>query len=145
MKYLTKSEKQTFNLGKKLAKKLKGGEILALIGELGAGKTVLIKGVAVGLGIKRIITSPSFVLMKVYPVKIRNSKFEIRNLVHIDCYRIKKPQEILDIGAIEYFSQADMVTVIEWADKIKKILPSQRIDISIKIKGENSREIMVLK
>jgi tRNA threonylcarbamoyladenosine biosynthesis protein TsaE len=138
MKYLTKSAKQTLNLGKKLAKRLKGGEILGLIGELGAGKTVLIKGIAAGLGIKKIITSPTFVLMKVYPVKGK-----IKQLVHIDCYRIKDPQEIADIGATEYFGQEDTVTVIEWADKIKKILPQERINISIKIKGENSREIIV--
>ena len=139
MKYLTKSEKQTFNLGKKLAKQLKGGEVLALTGELGAGKTVLIKGIAAGLGIKKIITSPTFVLMKVYQMGIRNQESGIKNLVHIDCYRIKNPQEITDIGAPEYFGRPDMITVIEWAEKIKKILPRQKIEIRIKLKNENTR------
>ena len=67
-KITTTSAKQTFNLGKKLAAKLRGGEVLALTGPLGAGKTVFIKGLAAGLGIKQIITSPTFTLMKVYPL-----------------------------------------------------------------------------
>jgi len=151
MKYLSTSEKQTFNLGQKLAKTLKGGEVLALTGELGAGKTVLIKGIAAGLGIKKIITSPTFVLMKVYP--ITNYRLPITKLVHIDCYRTTNPQEIADIGATEYFGRPEAITVIEWADKIKKILPRrrqgfggqarQKIEIEIKLKGENSREIII--
>lgn len=138
MKHITKSEKQTFNLGKKIAKTLKGGEILALIGELGAGKTVFVKGVAAGLGVKQIVTSPTFVLMKVYPIKDK-----IKQLVHIDCYRIINPKEIFDIGATEYFDRKDTVTMIEWADKIKNILPKRRISINIKLLKDNLREITI--
>jgi len=112
-----------------------------LTGQLGAGKTVLIKGIAWGLEIKKIITSPTFVLMKVYSIK--NSKLKIKNLVHIDCYRTKNSQEIIDIGATEYFGRQDTVTVIEWADKIKKILPKKTIQIIIKLRGENKREIII--
>lgn len=151
------SEKQTFNLGKKLAQQLKGGEVLALIGELGAGKTVLVKGIAKGLGIKKIITSPTFVLMKIYEIQATSYKFTPHNpskaricvglqankLVHIDCYRIKNPQEIVDIGATEYFGQKDTVVVIEWADIIKKILPKDRLEIEISLKGEKGRKIVV--
>jgi len=74
MEYITASEKETFNLGKTLAKKLKGGEIIGLNGNLGAGKTILAKGIAKGLGIKQNITSPTFILMKIYQVKNRKSK-----------------------------------------------------------------------
>lgn len=138
-KIITRSEKQTFTLGQKLAQQLKGGDVLALTGELGAGKTVLIKGIATGLGIKKIITSPTFVLMKVYPVKGK-----IKQLVHIDCYRIKNPQEIIDIGATEYFHQPDTVVVIEWADKIKKILQTgQKKKIMLKLIDKNIREITI--
>lgn len=163
MKYITKSEKQTIALGKKIAKTLKGGEILALSGDLGAGKTTLIKGIAQGLGIKKIITSPTFVLMKVYNVAngkwlmangkqkraighklqaISHKPYAISQLVHIDCYRIKSPQEILDIGANEYFGKEDTVVVIEWADKIKKILSKNLININLSLgKNLNERKI----
>ena len=145
MKYTTNSEKQTFNLGKKLAKTLKGSEVLALVGELGAGKTVLIKGIAAGLGIKKIITSPTFVLMKVYKIGIRNQELGIRNLVHIDCYRIKNPQEIADIGATEYFGRPDTIVVIEWAEKIKKILSTrQKTNIIIRLKNNSNQRIINL-
>ncbi len=156
-KIITKSAKQTYNLGKKLAQKLKGGEVLALTGELGAGKTVLIKGLAAGLGIKKNITSPTFVLMKVYPITVNRQpsteakrlsvigyRSTINKFVHLDCYRTKNPQEIVDIGATEYFSQKDTVTVIEWADKIKSILPTRQTKkIIIRLKGKNLREITI--
>jgi len=72
----TYSEKQTFNLGKKIAKKLQGGEIIGLTGDLGAGKTVFIKGLAKGLGVRQAVTSPTFVLMKIYKT---NLKFKNQN------------------------------------------------------------------
>jgi len=128
-KIITNSEKETVELAKKYASKLKGREVIGLIGELGAGKTIFTKGLAAGLGVKQTITSPTFVLMKIYP--IRNSKFEIRNLVHIDAYRIKTPQDIIAIGAQEYFNRSDTVTVIEWADRVKKILPKKTKIVNI--------------
>jgi len=142
-KYLTTSEKQTFNLGKKLTNTFKGGDILALSGSLGAGKTIMAKGIAAGLGIKKIITSPTFVLMKVYSIKAKSYKLIVNKLVHIDCYRILNPQEIIDIGAVEYFGRPDTIVVIEWAEKIKNILPRQIIKINIKLKKNNEREIII--
>ncbi|MFA6255401.1 MAG: tRNA (adenosine(37)-N6)-threonylcarbamoyltransferase complex ATPase subunit type 1 TsaE [Patescibacteria group bacterium] len=142
-KILTKSEKQTHSLGKKLAKQLRGGEVLALTGQLGAGKTVLVKGIAAGLGIKKIITSPTFVLMKVYHLQPTTYNLPPTQLVHIDCYRTSSQQEIADIGAAEYFGRKDTITVIEWAEKIKKILPSQKIEIEIRLKRQNTREITI--
>lgn len=149
MKHVTKTEKQTFNLGKKIAKNLKGGEVLALTGDLGAGKTIFTKGLAEGLGVKKIVTSPTFILMNVYKLKTRNLK--LKTLVHIDCYRLHDANELENIGATEYFGQADTVVVIEWAEKVKKILPKNRLNISIKISEsgsgknlKNSREIAIL-
>jgi tRNA threonylcarbamoyladenosine biosynthesis protein TsaE len=141
MSQLTSSAKQTFNLAKNFAKKLGGGEVIGLIGELGAGKTVFVKGLATGLGIKKNITSPTFVLMKIYPVT--NFKFQISNFVHIDAYRIKNEKDVLSIGAEEYFNQLNTVTVIEWADKIKKILPLNAVIITLKNKGKNTRQITI--
>ncbi|OGY44880.1 MAG: tRNA (adenosine(37)-N6)-threonylcarbamoyltransferase complex ATPase subunit type 1 TsaE [Candidatus Buchananbacteria bacterium RIFCSPHIGHO2_01_FULL_39_14] len=143
-KILTHSEKQTFDLGKKLAKALRGGEILALTGPLGAGKTVLAKGLAAGLGIKKTINSPTFILMKIYQLKAKNLKLKANKLIHLDCYRLKNPQEIINIGAKEYFGQPNTITVIEWAEKIKSILPSgQTKNIRIRLKGANHRQIII--
>lgn len=128
MKITTLSEKQTINLGGKMAKKLQGGETIGLIGELGAGKTILVKGFAKGLGIKETITSPTFVLMKVYQIK--NEK--IKNFCHIDAYRIKNGQSLIDIGAQEYLNKPKTITIIEWADQVKDILPKNTIFVKIK-------------
>lgn len=128
MRFLSASEKQTFNFAKKFSKNLKGGEILGLIGDLGAGKTVFTKGLAKGLGIKQTLRSPTFVLMKAYPV-VRRAP--IKFLVHIDAYRLKSAKSFAAIGAHEYFNRPDVVTVIEWADKIKKNLPKKARLINI--------------
>lgn len=138
MKYLSKSEKQTKKIAERLAKKLKGGEVIALTGNLGAGKTTFIQGLAKGLKIKKNVNSPTFVLMKIYPVE--NSC--VLYLCHIDAYRIKNPMELADIGALEYFRDKNTVSIIEWADKIKSILPKKNIEIIIKhAKKENERTI----
>jgi len=143
-KILTHSEKQTFNLGKKLTKTFCGGEIIALNGPLGAGKTILAKGIATGLGIKKNVNSPTFVLMKIYPIRIKSRELRINNLIHIDCYRIKSAQEIIDLGAKEYFGQPNTITVIEWAEKIKSILPKKQIiKILIKLRSKDTREIVI--
>ncbi|MFH1661779.1 MAG: tRNA (adenosine(37)-N6)-threonylcarbamoyltransferase complex ATPase subunit type 1 TsaE [Candidatus Falkowbacteria bacterium] len=138
MQYFTTSEKQTFNFAKKFAKTLKGGEVIGLIGDLGAGKTVFTKGLASGLDIKNNITSPTFVLMKIYKTSNRSS---IKNLCHIDAYRIKTHQDIIAIGAQEYFNREDTITVIEWADNIKKILPKKTRFITLKNLEKNKRSI----
>jgi len=101
---------------------------LGLIGDLGAGKTVFTKGLAQGLGVKKVISSPTFVLMKVYRV---NRSGKIKKLVHIDAYRLKNDADAAAIGISEYFSRTDTVAVIEWADKIKKVLPKNTKFIAI--------------
>jgi tRNA threonylcarbamoyladenosine biosynthesis protein TsaE len=138
MTFLSISEKQSFNFAKKFSKKLNGGEILGLIGNLGAGKTVFTKGLAKGLGVKKNITSPTFILMKLYPV---SGHKQIKFLVHLDAYRIKSAKNLVDIGLGELLGRSDTVTVIEWADKIKKILPKKTRFISITHKKDNNRLI----
>ncbi len=149
-KIITKSEQETLALGRQLARTLKGGEVLALTGELGAGKTIFTKGVVKGLGIKSVINSPTFVLMKIYPVRglapngvnpVKNKN--IKQLVHIDCYRITDVQQIAEIGASQYFTEPQTVTIIEWAEKIKNILPKQIIKIKIELKQGNQRKITI--
>jgi len=156
-KIITNSDKETFALGQKIAKGLKGNAIIGLIGDLGAGKTVFSQGLANGLGVKKTVNSPTFVLMKVYPIKSRSARIlpktklfngvnplkhkTLKNLVHIDAYRIKNGQDIINIGAQDYFNRADTVTLIEWADKVKKILPPKTIIIKIEILDNNKRKI----
>jgi tRNA threonylcarbamoyladenosine biosynthesis protein TsaE len=137
MKFISISEKQTFNFAKKFSKELAGGEIIGLIGNLGAGKTVFTKGLAAGLGIKKNVASPTFVLMKAYPVAGHK---QIKWLVHFDAYRVKTAGDLSAIGAKEYFNRPDTVSVIEWADKIKKILPQETKFFIISYKN-NSRII----
>ncbi len=138
-KVITTSEKETFDLGKKIAKNFCGGEIIGLVGDLGAGKTIFTKGIAVGLKLKENINSPTFVVMKIYDVKHKN----IKKFVHIDAYRLKSAEELKTIGIDEYLNRDDVVIVIEWADKIKKILPDKARFINISI--ENQQRIINLK
>lgn len=139
MKFISKSEKDTYNFAKKFASRLIGGEVLCLIGDLGAGKTAFTKGLAAGLSIKNIITSPTFVLMKNY--KANGNK--IKHLAHIDAYRLIDGEQLLGIGVDDFFSQSNCVTVIEWADRVKDIWPKQAIEIEFKIGQGDKREIKV--
>lgn len=132
----TNSTKETYNLGKKNANCLRGGDILTLSGELGAGKTVFIKGLASGFGIKQTVRSPSFNLMKIYKLPAKKA---IKQFVHLDCYRLKNPMEIIDIGLLDYLGQPDTVCAIEWPEKITPLLkkfPTQKIKISILKDGQ---------
>ena len=138
MKFISKSEKETFNFAKKFAAKLPGGEVLCLIGDLGAGKTAFTKGLAVGLEIKNIITSPTFVLMKNY-----KSKTKKISLAHIDVYRLENGEQLEGIGVEDYFNDNSCVTVIEWADKVKDIWPVKAQVIEFKILNGDKREIKI--
>jgi tRNA threonylcarbamoyladenosine biosynthesis protein TsaE len=149
MQVTTKTEKQTHSLGKKFAESLRGGEVIALIGDLGAGKTVFTKGLAAGLGIKQIVNSPTFVVMKIYktanqgPV-CRRGRLEIRNLVHIDAYRLKSGNELKGIGIEDYLNKPETITVIEWADRAKDILPKNTKFIYLKDLATGQREIKIV-
>jgi tRNA threonylcarbamoyladenosine biosynthesis protein TsaE len=144
-KFLTKSEKETEKLGEKIGKKIleekldKTPKILALEGDLGGGKTTFLKGFAKGLGIKEKILSPTFILFRKF--QIPNSKFQ--NFYHIDCYRIEKEKEILNLGFREIIKDPKNIVAIEWAEKIKKILPKKILKIKFKILGKKEREILI--
>ena len=126
----TTSEKETQRFGQGFVRHLKGGEVIGLIGELGSGKTTFVKGLAKGLGIKELITSPTFVLLKDYG-----------KLVHIDLYRLKKPSEIKTLGLEDYLGRPDKICVIEWAERIKKYLPKKTKFIEFDFVNEKTRKI----
>lgn len=131
---ISKSARQTFELGEKLANTLKKGSaswrIIACYGELGSGKTTFVQGLAAGLGIKKRIVSPTFIFIRQYS-----------NFYHIDLYRIEKPEDARGLGLEEIFAEKNAIIAIEWAEKIKNLLPKKRIDIKFEILNENERKI----
>ena len=137
LRYTTRSPYETMELGEKMASGLSRGDVVALLGELGSGKTQLIKGIARGLGVKGYVKSPSFTLVNIY----EGAKFP---LYHIDLYRIGSLEELDEIGIEEYI-YGDGVCVIEWADKILHILPEGSIVIKLHYIGENERFIEIEK
>ena len=133
---LTNSASETMLIAEKLAKGLKPGDIIALSGDLGSGKTTFTKGIGKGLGVKdsRRINSPTFVLIKEYSGKIP--------LYHLDLYRLDALKEIENL-AVEEYIYGTGVTVIEWAEKIKCLLPEKHILVKFKVKGDTKREVII--
>lgn len=134
--FFARNVNETRKMAKILAQEIlksKRGMIIGLIGELGAGKTTFIQAFAKGLGIKNKITSPSFIILKKY-----------KNFYHIDCYRIKSYKDILALDFQEIVSNPKNIIVIEWAEKIKSILPQDTIRLEFKILSEKERKIKIL-
>ena len=137
--YKSQSQSETENIAKKIISQLSGGEVLALVGNLGAGKTVFVKGLAKALGIEENVTSPTFVLMKIYQT---NDK-KIKRLVHVDCYRLDKAEDLEEIGLSDYLNDPENIVVIEWADRITN-LPKNTINIDIEYINSAERKISVV-
>jgi tRNA threonylcarbamoyladenosine biosynthesis protein TsaE len=130
----TQSATETVQIGKRIGKLLRDGDVMALVGELGSGKTHFIKGLAAGLGVKRSkrIASPSFTLIHEYQGKF--------SLFHVDLFRLTMEEEAEDLGLDEYFVRGG-VTAIEWADKIPNLLPKELIWINLSYLGQHARSI----
>ncbi|NQU04147.1 MAG: tRNA (adenosine(37)-N6)-threonylcarbamoyltransferase complex ATPase subunit type 1 TsaE [Syntrophaceae bacterium] len=126
----------TINLGSIIGENLNGGDIIALTGELGSGKTCITRGIARGMGISEefYITSPTFTLINEYPGRIP--------LYHLDVYRLSGSKDLEDLGYEEYFYGKGAI-VIEWAEKIRDIIPPDSIFIYLKYLGEKKREIEI--
>lgn len=145
--FLTNSAFQTKKLGEELAKKIlaqkpaKSAIVIALEGGLGTGKTTFLQGFAKGLGIRQRITSPTFVIIKKY--KMQDTKRKIQNFYHIDCYRISWVREISGLGLKEIISSPKNIIAIEWADRIQKILPRDRIGLKFRFINKNTRKVVV--
>ena len=116
-------------LAKQVTKELKGGEIFALVGSLGAGKTTFVQAIGKQLKIKNKITSPTFVLLQGFEFKLKGKNTV---LYHLDLYRTKNFKEVKALGLQEFWGKPNTVTFIEWADKIKKYLPKKAKVIEFK-------------
>ena len=151
MIYKTKSPKETQKIASLLAEKIKikktanttrGALVVAMEGELGAGKTVFTQGLAKALKIKAKIKSPSFVLMKKYA--IGDTRFAIRAFYHLDCYRLKNYKDLLPLGIKEILKEPANIILVEWAERVKPILPINCIKVHIDHIGQKERKITIL-
>ena len=133
-KYISRSAEHTMSIAAALAEKLPEGSTIALSGELGAGKTVFVKGFAAALGIDEHITSPTFNIVKEYQGKKR--------LCHFDVYRISDVDELFEIGFDEYLG-SDAICIIEWADIISDALPEDIVRVKIEGSGDMARTITI--
>ena len=137
-KIITASEQETFNLGREFGSACQGGEIFALCGDLGAGKTKLTQGLAKGLGVKGPVNSPTFNILKIYKI---NGSQKITSFCHVDAYRLRSASDLEALGAEEFFASPLTVSVIEWADKVRDILPARAKFLKIRRLSEQEREI----
>ena len=137
MKFKSSSPKQTQFFAARLAKKItrtffsrknEGALILGLVGDLGSGKTTFVQSFAAALNIKRRILSPTFLLMRSYPI----SKSFYKKVFHVDLYRIKKSSELSPLDFRSILKNRTYIVLIEWADKIKKILPENTIKLEFR-------------
>ena len=131
---LTNSESETLDVARSFGKTLVAGTVVALTGDLGAGKTVFAQGIAESLDVREQITSPTFTLINEYRGRLP--------LFHMDLYRLDSTGEIEDIGIVEYL-YGDGVCVIEWAEKLRDLMPERTIAVSLSPVGKNRREIRI--
>ena len=130
---VTKSVQETMRFGERLAKQLKAGDVVALFGDLGSGKTTLVKGIAKGLKVKTAqVNSPTFVLMNFYEGKLP--------IYHFDLYRLEDTKEIDRLGCDEFFYDKG-IAIIEWAQRLKELLPKEYLGIQLTHKNEKERAL----
>jgi tRNA threonylcarbamoyladenosine biosynthesis protein TsaE len=149
--FVTTNAKQTQKLGEILAREIKGGEIICLSGELGAGKTTFTQGFLKGLGIKGPHTSPTFLIMKHYKKEIPKSKLQIsnksqkpndqiQNIFHFDSYRVGT-NDILALGWEEIIADKKNVVIIEWAERVREIVPTDAVWVRFEWVDEEKRKL----
>ena len=136
--YITNSSAETQDLANTFGKTIKPGEFVALYGNLGGGKTNFTQGLAKGLNIKKRIISPTFIILRQY-------KYKKGNFYHIDLYRTQSLNDLLNLGIDEIINDKNNIIVVEWAEKMDKLMPKKRTDIHFKFLEENKREIIIEK
>lgn len=143
MRVISKNLKETKSFTKKVVKRLLSNKqtpsLVCLSGHLGAGKTTLVKIVAKTLGIKENVTSPTFVIMKFYPLD--SAKFGFKRMVHIDAYRLQGGKELLTLGFEEIINNKENLIFLEWPENVKEVLSEESVKIHLKVLDENQRVI----
>lgn len=141
--YITSSEEETIELGKKFAERLKPGDVVAISGDLGSGKTELIKGVCDYFDVADMVNSPTFTIINQYTGTLNDDEI---NILHIDLYRIKNEKELEEIGFDEFIHSEDFIKLIEWPEKAGDRLNNvnYRVIITTDNNDENKREIAVI-
>lgn len=132
--FVTHSEQETVELGSRMGKLLGAGDIVLLYGGLGAGKTVLTRGIALGLGTRDMVTSPTYTLMHRYEGRVP--------IFHFDLYRLGGPDEVLDLGYEEFF-YGDGVSVVEWPESLEYLCPEEYVKVEMEATGYGIRKITV--
>ncbi len=135
LKYESHSPEETWRLAFLLGTKLKGGEVIALEGDLGAGKTLFVKGLAAGLGAEGPVTSPTFTLINIYEGRLP--------LAHFDVYRLPHPQALEELGYDEFFYGSG-VTAVEWSDLIQDYLPAEYLSVKLARLGHSQERLITL-
>jgi tRNA threonylcarbamoyladenosine biosynthesis protein TsaE len=145
MKWISQSEAETVRLGEEFgAKFIRDGVVVCVHGELGAGKTHFIKGIAGSLGIdERELTSPTYSLANEFEIESRAGSTDLRTLYHLDCYRFEKPEELLELGVEDYLYPHHAATIIEWPERIAGLIPEGAIHVKINVISETERSIQV--
>ncbi len=134
---ITADPEETVALGIELAQGLRDGDVVGLVGELGAGKTTLVQGIARGLFVRDRVSSPSFLLLRTYRGRLL--------LHHLDAYRISSPQELFEVGLDRYLPPEEGVTVVEWADKLLELMPKGAMWVELEILEDGRRRITIRK
>ena len=147
IKMKTRNFEETKKTGEKFAEKLLGiknlkkAKVIVLYGDLGSGKTTFVQGFAKGLGIKKRIISPTFVIVRSYELRIKNK--ELRSFYHIDLYRVRSEDEIKNLGFEEIINDPENIVAVEWGEKLGNLLPGKRWDIRFNYVGETKRKIAI--
>ncbi len=134
--FLSKNAEETQEFAQKFAKKVANGGVILLYGNLGAGKTTFVQGLAKGLGIQKRIISPTFIIVRSY-------ESQTKDFYHVDLYRLQQEKEIEGLGLVELIKNPDNIIAIEWPERLGLLMPKKRIEIRFELLGENERKIIV--
>lgn len=140
---ITNSADETQELAEELAENVTGPAIFALSGELGAGKTTFVQGFAKGLKIKHKIISPTFLIIRKYDINPKITSKSLKSFYHIDLYRLESERGIEGTGILEILEDNSSIVVIEWPEKLGKLLPKERIDIHFEYIDDEKRKIAI--
>ncbi len=141
--FITNNLRETQKLAESLVKRLDKGDVVALYGNLGSGKTTFVQGLARGFGIRKRIISPTFIIVRTYKIGSKYQVLDIKHFYHIDLYRIEGKKDLRGLGIEEIINNPQNIVVIEWAEKMQNLLPKKRWDVKFEDLGDSRRKITI--